>query len=934
MAEVADRPAPPTTDPLSPTAPSDRQSGARHPVATAGDSARSSPSTPPRPPSSSSAAGTRGASFGHGRCGRRRVRRTVARAGRTRSASCCATDRRRSACCSACCAPAAAWSRSTRTRGATACATTSPASTFVSSSATRPTSRSRWCRTTSGHLALAIAALGTTGASTVGADRTPGRHPARRRGADAHERHHRAAEAGRPHLRDARAGARRREALRDASRRQRRAPARRRRHRQLAARPPRRALPGAAVRDRRPVVLAARAVHRRRLGRRRAPPPARDGQPRARRAAHGARRRPRSGRPRAASGRSSPAPRRSTRTTPTPSPRSTACPCSSPTRPPSSAAASPAGTSPTTRRYWADKRGSVGRAHPGCELRVVDEATGAALGPDERPARGAGRPARRRPAGSAPPTSPASTPTASSGSSAAPTRRSSAAGSRCSPTTCAAALERHPAVRGAAVVGVDDAAPRRGARRRRRAHATRRRVDEAEPARRTRAVLARYEIPAEIRFVDDLPRTDSAKVDLGAVRALATRSPREQRADVDLRYSDDRRGLPRRGPRVARTTRCPRHGPPPAARRLAGPPRLRHRLAAQAPRRRLRRARTGRTSTAAAACPVTQQLVYLEEYAGQRRPYISVNFVGMMHAGPTLIAEGTDEQRRLPPAADPQGETVWCQGFSEPEAGSDLASLRTRAVRDGDEYVVIGPEDLEHPGPRRRLLRAAGAHRSRRAEAQGHHLADPRHAPARHRGATDAGRSTARATSARSSSTRCGCRSPTGWAQENDGWRVTNVTLRFERGTAFAQHIITLRSQLRRLVALAGDGRGDAPRGTTRRFRRQVGRLDASIEALWRMTQRCVDRGRGERGLPSPLGSAVKLRYSELSQEFTELLGRCPRPSRDRPWATAATSPTTACRARLPLVVAVHDRGGHVADPAQPDRRAHPRPSPELRGHR
>jgi alkylation response protein AidB-like acyl-CoA dehydrogenase len=79
--------------------------------------------------------------------------------------------------------------------------------------------------------------------------------------------------------------------------------------------------------------------------------------------------------------------------------------------------------------------------------------------------------------------------------------------------------------------------------------------------------------------------------------------------------------------------------------------------------------------------PVTQQLVYLEEYARANAPYISVNFVGMMHAGPTLIAEGTDAQRAFHLPRILRGESVWCQGFSEPEAGSDLASLRTRAVR-------------------------------------------------------------------------------------------------------------------------------------------------------------------------------------------------------------------------------------------------------------
>src|SRR6478735_9018700 len=88
--------------------------------------------------------------------------------------------------------------------------------------------------------------------------------------------------------------------------------------------------------------------------------------------------------------------------------------------------------------------------------------------------------------------------------------------------------------------------------------------------------------------------------------------------------------------------------------------------------------------------PITQQLVYLEEYARADAPYISVNFVGMMHAGPTLIAEGTEAQRQFHLPRILKGDDVWCQGFSEPSAGSDLASLRTRAERDGDHYVVSG----------------------------------------------------------------------------------------------------------------------------------------------------------------------------------------------------------------------------------------------------
>jgi len=83
------------------------------------------------------------------------------------------------------------------------------------------------------------------------------------------------------------------------------------------------------------------------------------------------------------------------------------------------------------------------------------------------------------------------------------------------------------------------------------------------------------------------------------------------------------------------------------------------------------------------------QLVYNEEMGYQRAPIGSV-LQAVGYIGPAILSFGTEEQKKqhLPPIT--AGETVWCQGFSEPEAGSDLASLKTRAVKDGDDYVING----------------------------------------------------------------------------------------------------------------------------------------------------------------------------------------------------------------------------------------------------
>ena len=85
---------------------------------------------------------------------------------------------------------------------------------------------------------------------------------------------------------------------------------------------------------------------------------------------------------------------------------------------------------------------------------------------------------------------------------------------------------------------------------------------------------------------------------------------------------------------------------------------------------------------------VMQQFIMNEEFAENRAP--QVGGMGTSMIGPTLIVHGSEEQKQEHLSRILSGEVQWCQGFSEPESGSDLASLQTRAVRDGDDYVING----------------------------------------------------------------------------------------------------------------------------------------------------------------------------------------------------------------------------------------------------
>jgi alkylation response protein AidB-like acyl-CoA dehydrogenase len=87
--------------------------------------------------------------------------------------------------------------------------------------------------------------------------------------------------------------------------------------------------------------------------------------------------------------------------------------------------------------------------------------------------------------------------------------------------------------------------------------------------------------------------------------------------------------------------------------------------------------------------PLARQVILYQELAAHDAPRLVLAFVSIHHAAATLLAAGTEEQRRRHLPAILDGE-IWVQGFSEPEAGSDLASLRTTARRDGDHYLVNG----------------------------------------------------------------------------------------------------------------------------------------------------------------------------------------------------------------------------------------------------
>jgi alkylation response protein AidB-like acyl-CoA dehydrogenase len=270
---------------------------------------------------------------------------------------------------------------------------------------------------------------------------------------------------------------------------------------------------------------------------------------------------------------------------------------------------------------------------------------------------------------------------------------------------------------------------------------------------------------------------------------------------------------------------------------------------------------------------LTEQLIFLEETTKAGAPYVGMNFVGLLHAGPTLMAEASDEQKARFLPAILKGDEVWCQGFSEPGAGSDLASLQCKAVRDGDEYVITGQKiwtSFAQAADWCELLVRTDP------DAPKHKgitwLAFPMDTPGVEIRPLRTVLGSTEFSEVFFDEARVPITARVG--DENDGWRIAMVTFSFERGTSFISDMVETFRRLDDLVDLAkrvtrrsGTAWDDAA------LRREVGHLAAEMDALWAMIRRNISQAQ-RHGVPGVGGSVTKLYYTEMLQRMSDLAMR------------------------------------------------------------
>ncbi|MCB1010827.1 MAG: acyl-CoA dehydrogenase family protein [Microthrixaceae bacterium] len=269
-----------------------------------------------------------------------------------------------------------------------------------------------------------------------------------------------------------------------------------------------------------------------------------------------------------------------------------------------------------------------------------------------------------------------------------------------------------------------------------------------------------------------------------------------------------------------------------------------------------------------------QQMIWYEEFASADPPFTlnnSCTFVGNNHGGPTLIVKGSEDQKAEHLPRILRGEVVWCQGFSEPGAGSDLAGLSTKAVIDGDELVVTGQKtwtSYAHVADLQELLVRT----------------DP-DAP-KHKGISwvicDMNSPGIEIREIRTMShvtdfcevfydeVRIPLSNVVG--EINEGWRVAMSTLSFERGTAFMADQVELAATVEELIdeaRIRSDASGRAMIHDDE-IARRLATARAEVAALRAMTIAGISRT-ARTGMPGPEGSMIRLFHGELHQRVYRL---------------------------------------------------------------
>jgi len=253
---------------------------------------------------------------------------------------------------------------------------------------------------------------------------------------------------------------------------------------------------------------------------------------------------------------------------------------------------------------------------------------------------------------------------------------------------------------------------------------------------------------------------------------------------------------------------------------------------------------------------VLEQIVWFEEYARAGAPSpLGPTFVGLNHAGPTLIACGTPEQKALHLPKIVNGDAIWCQGFSEPSAGSDLGSLKTSATVDGDALVINGHKiwsSFADIADWQELL--VRTHPTAKTSAALTWAICPMNAP---------GIAVRPIRTMAGNYKFCevfydGVRIPLSSIVGglNNGWRTAMSTLAFERGTASLALLIALTLKVERLLAACPKGRP--------LMRARVAQLRAEGAALRAMTYRlALDSADST---PDASGSLARLGFAEYAQ--------------------------------------------------------------------